>query len=882
MPFLRLWLAAGMVLVGAGIRAADSTQDPVSAWADSLRAEVEAAGKPGATNGVEKVLRGRLDLLPRQLVQIGKDEVLEKSGLLVELASRHLPSNSIVRLEALEHQARILIELKRVDLASGVLKEIALHNGLATAPQEFVIRFFEDFARSFVVMGMPSKALEVLNNPGFDSRNLDDKTSMRFRSLLAECYLDLVSRDPEPIQRATAILEADWQYYKKSHQTQTPEAATTLHLKARAARMMQRPGEGLELAQQAWNLRRKLLLPGNPDLASSERLLGKMLALQGSYSNAIDHLTSALPALLASFGPTHLEVVSTLQDLALCSQWSRQQTNALRWAEQLKSVLAQMVEEAAFSGDEPLLRFKLRLADPLVVPGTLTIDTDVRLAAASARYKGLPSRLRAEVRDLELAKQDPRSRNIAERWEANLNGRLNCQGRLLAGGKTEPECPSSDRSLEKDLTALGYPLGRIRRSLALGEDAYWKRFPSNAVLVDFVLHAQVGSPDKPETRLDAILYLPGKAPRTIRLPGNREIPKLVLDYTESLRNETGSGKTILGISRALRERLWDPIAAQLPPGCTNIVICPEGPLGSLSFASLAKADRLLGEEFIFRYIPSVAEVLENQPTKVVSKSASLFAHPEFDLKPVKGVSKEPRWKTLPTTLSEGVELEKVLTNRSWSVRLEHGRRFTKQAVLGTQSPGILLLASHGHWFPSVSSYSSSPGDQEAVRWAMRSSFVVVAGANWKVPAVVDTTPRMSGIRMEVPMRTESTEPNPEGYLTAGELEAADLNGTWLVILSGCSTGLGEFGDSDGVYGLQRATLAAGARNVLMTAWPIWSITTSRLLPAIVANGLDSGDLATALSRQIADAMRHERVDNLTELDKILRRFGPYMLLTREL
>jgi hypothetical protein len=249
---------------------------------------------------------------------------------------------------------------------------------------------------------------------------------------------------------------------------------------------------------------------------------------------------------------------------------------------------------------------------------------------------------------------------------------------------------------------------------------------------------------------------------------------------------------------------------------------------------------------------------------------------------VKGVSKEPRWKTLPTTLSEGVELKKVLTNRSWSVRLEHGRRFTKQAVLGTQSPGILLLASHGHWFPSVSSYGSSPGDQEAVRWAMRSSFVVMAGANWKVPAVVDTTPRMSGIRMEVPMRTESTDPNPEGYLTAGELEAADLNGTWLVILSGCSTGLGEFGDSDGVYGLQRAALAAGARNVLMTAWPIWSITTSRLLPAIVADGLDSGDLATALSRRIAEAMRHERVDNLTELDKILRRFGPYMLLTREL
>ncbi len=57
-------------------------------------------------------------------------------------------------------------------------------------------------------------------------------------------------------------------------------------------------------------------------------------------------------------------------------------------------------------------------------------------------------------------------------------------------------------------------------------------------------------------------------------------------------------------------------------------------------------------------------------------------------------------------------------------------------------------------------------------------------------------------------------------LTAKEVQSLLLNGTALVVLSGCETGVGDVSFSDGLSGLQRSLSLAGSRTQLLTLWPV--------------------------------------------------------------
>jgi CHAT domain-containing protein len=193
------------------------------------------------------------------------------------------------------------------------------------------------------------------------------------------------------------------------------------------------------------------------------------------------------------------------------------------------------------------------------------------------------------------------------------------------------------------------------------------------------------------------------------------------------------------------------------------------------------------------------------PGETVSARGVDFA--QFSFSPLPGTAEEAR---MLRTLLPGAT---VLTQAGAS----------KSAIKRSPTPSILHIATHGFFLQDV----VMPFVPTASRGLAISD---VQPEDLVVPEERVENPLLrSGLALAGANVHRGGE--DDGILTALEASSLNLWGTKLVVLSACDTGVGEIKNGEGVYGLRRALVLAGAETQMMSLWPVSDAGTQELMIA---------------------------------------------------
>ncbi|MEM7548077.1 MAG: CHAT domain-containing tetratricopeptide repeat protein [Bacteroidota bacterium] len=350
-------------------------------------------------------------------------------------------------------------------------------------------------------------------------------------------------------------------------------------------------------------------------------------------------------------------------------------------------------------------------------------------------------------------------------------------------------------------------------------------------------------------------------------PETIKAPKLVL-------LEDGSdmeGRDLAYFKNAFRFRVedwnsynkyWRPIANELE-GIDKVYFSPSGVYHTIILDALfnREAERFLIDELDVHRLTSTRDLVEKTGNYTASSKAILIGNPDFMIEPKergqivsKNFPESNNFKEhtynhlleieygagylreLPGSEEEIEKIANVMALRSIESSKYIGSNALEEVVKSVNNPKVLHIATHGFFLESKLSTGYLQGVSQEN--PLFKSGLFLGGAGNSLYRNQNNLPQARGIE--------------DGILTAYEAMNLNLEGTDLVVLSACETGLGRLEHGEGIYGLERSFKVAGAKALLISLFEVEDYATQELMVSFYESWALDGNIRAAFKKAQLD------------------------------
>ena len=610
-----------------------------------------------------------------------------------------------------------------------------------------------------------------------------------------------------------------------------PLVAQSLNNLAVLAFRQEQYAEAAPLYQRALAIQEQALGPTHPDVATSLTNLATLYRAQGQYTEAALLYQRALTIREQALGLAHPNVADVLIRLAVLSLAQGNPAHAVPLLTRSSVIREHTLALMLMLGTEAQ---KLASAVMLSNETSLLVSLHTRFAPydPQALHLALTTVLRRKGRVLDAMvdtlaamrqHMPPEEQPLLAQW-ATVRGQL---ATLVFEG-LDPHIPAVYRAnlvqletqvqhLEAQLSAHTAALRTQLQSVTL--EQVQATLPAEAALVEFAVYVPFTPPQHWGAAQYVAYVLPAQgAPAWVDLGEAARIDRAIEQFRADLRGP--HRLRVRDTARALDALVMRPLRPLLG-AAHHLLIAPDGALHLVPFGALLdETQHYLLERFTVSYLTSGRDLLRPPRVRPHAQPPLVVGYPDFDtpgLVPVgQGIAAAPAarrsanlraltFPPLPGTAAEVAAVQHLLPgSQLWT-----GSAASEMALKQVQGPRLLHIATHGFFLD----------DQHPLSHRLRGLDVVSTTLLAELPEPRREHPLLrAGLALA---GANTPQPGQEdGLLTALEVASLDLWGTELVVLSACDTGVGQVRNGEGVYGLRRALVMAGADSQVMSLWPV--------------------------------------------------------------